>query len=73
MTLFFVSSPVMNLPKLLRNRSAELSCEQQKLALGGMVHKARTTGGLESGQQDNLVEGNTTTASFTKAKFEATE
>ena len=32
LTLFFVSSPVMNLPKLLRNRSAELSYEQQKAA-----------------------------------------
>ena len=35
LTLFFVSSPVMNLPKLLRNRSAELSCKQQKAACFG--------------------------------------
>lgn len=48
LTLFFVSSPVMNLPKLLRNRSAELSCEQQKAASAGMVHRGGATGSLES-------------------------
>ena len=48
LTLFFVSSPVMNLPKLLRNRSAELSCEQQKATSAGMVHRGGATGSLET-------------------------
>lgn len=64
LTLFFVSSPVMNLPKLLRNRSAELSCEQQKPASVGMVHKRRTIGQLPEGQRNNAL--------FTEVRFEAT-
>lgn len=65
LTLFFVSSPVMNLPKLLRNRSAELSCEQEKPASGGVAHRA--------GQKDNPVKGNIVTVLFTRGRYETTE
>lgn len=43
LTLFFVSSPFMKLPKLLRNRSEELSWEQRKPASAEMVHGNNTT------------------------------
>lgn len=57
LTLFFVSSPVMNLPKLLRNRSAELSCEQQKATSAGMVHRGEATGSLGLWTMGQLCEG----------------
>lgn len=72
LTLFLVSSPVMNLPKLLRNRSAELSYNQQKPPQLWLFSQRRGLTNCRSGiwgQQDNPGKSNVTATLLTETEL----